>query len=229
MATVQTAISLSLAADHGIVDAGLGQRRIDLAEDAPLTRRAPRLGDGGEPLVRAGLESRQGRHEALGREHEHAAVPSEGAGVEIPLSGLGVRLLNESLGDVCTEEAGDGLAALDVAVRRRRARGHDRERDEAVAVILDELEAKLEPAPELVQRLDDVVGGQHDKDRLGVAFGQHRRRQAHGVDGVAPDGLPEDLLVRKVRQRAADRVAVGFGGADEPVLGRNDTFHAAHR
>src|SRR5205823_4557817 len=127
---------------------------------------------------------------------EDAAVPEVFAGADVLLGGLGVGLLLE-LPDA---EDADALAlgelgpAVDVAVAGGGEGGDDAEGDQGVRVLLGDLGGDVGGAAELLHRLDDVVGGGDQHDRVGVVPGDQGGAQADARRRVAPARLADDVV-----------------------------------
>ena len=98
--------------------------------------------------------------------------------------------------------------------------GHDAERHEGARVGLGDLEGRLEAGEEGVDGLDDLVGGQHCNDGVGVSAMQDGCRPGSCVERVASGRLAEQIGVRHLGQLAGDLVDVGLTSADENALGR---------
>ena len=209
-----------------VVNADLGQLGVHLFEHSLLSGRAPSLTDAVDAFVRGALEPLQRFEELLGRKDEHAAVPSERSRVEILLCGLGIRLLDKALGDVSSLEPGDGSAALHIAVGGGGMRGHDGKGHKARRILFHQLKAQDDFSPELVLRFDDVVRGQHGEHSVGVLFGEHRGREADGVDRVAPHRLAENLLIGETRQHLVNERAMRLTRTQQPAVGLYDTLEA---
>ena len=72
--------------------------------------------------------------------------------------------------------------------------GRDAERDQRLGMLLDQRIAGVDDRLELIDRLDDVVGGEDADGRLRVAPGENGRAEADGVERVAPARLAQELL-----------------------------------
>src|SRR5262249_42358282 len=73
-----------------------------------------------------------------------------------------------------------------------------------------------------VLRLDQVIRRQHDEHRILIELREPRRREPDRIHRVPPHRLPQDLLIRELRQRLPDRLPVLLPRADVPPLRRHE-------
>ena len=143
-----------------------------------------------------------------------AAVPEIAFG-HVGRGGCGVGLFDECL-DLVHVRAIELLAGADVAVIRRRIGGHDAEGDDPPRA----RSPGRAPAglAEFVGFADDVVGGQHEHERLGITFGCKHGGDRDGGPRIAPHRLEHDIgLDAQLAQLLGDDEAeFGVGDDDRP-------------
>ncbi len=170
----------------------------DWAKAARSRRRKPRSLTARVSAVRGGfedlrLEACELVDEGARVQHEDAAVPEEVAVGEIALGGRGVGLLVEGIDAECgTGKAFERAALANVAVAGVGAVGLDAEQDELAGGGDDG--GAADRLDELGFVADDVIGGHHREDCVGVLIdggdGGHRDRGR----GVARHRLEDDAL-----------------------------------
>ena len=132
----------------------------------------------------------------FGAEHKHAAVPVVLPGGKVGFSTLAIRFLHEAGHLVRGVGAvGEGHAALDVSIAGFRGVRHDTEGDQMafIGILLGDADGVVEDR--LV--IDDMVGSEHQHQRIISLAGGLKGRQGDGRGGVAPDRL-ENNVVRQL-------------------------------
>ena len=149
-----------------------------------------------------------------GLEQEVAAVPEIALG-HVAGGGGGVGLLDEGV-DRAHGAAVERRARPDVAVVGRRMRRRDAEGDD---LPLRRGGGGL-PAggAELVGLADDVVGRQHQHDRVRRAASRQHGGDRHGGAGIAPHRLEHDVRLDAALAQLLgdDEAEVGIGDDDRP-------------
>ena len=152
-----------------------------------------------------GGESFELRQDGAGAEQEHAAVPGEAPGGEEGFGRAEVGLFDEAgdrHGDQdCSGLVGCAIAGLgirqgercgrfDVAVAGFRRGGHDAEAHQPAG--LGGGDAGGHGGAESLGLVDDVVGGQHQQQRVGAAGAGLEGRHGHGGSGVTTHRLQQN-------------------------------------
>ena len=162
---------------------------------------------------------------------EHAGVPAEAALGEELLGEVGAGLLPEAGdfgGHLLALQAGDGGsgAAFDIAVGRAGPGGLDSDGDQAVGffgggqrVLHDGLEGGHVG--------DELIGGEHDHEGVGIPRGDESDTEGDGGRGVALGGLRENVLGRQHAGDLADRGFLLGIGQDQDVLPRDQAVEPA--
>ena len=76
---------------------------------------------------------------------------------------------------------------------------------------------------------DEMVGGQHQAHRLGIAPGHPGGGQAAGRGGVAPHGLGQHVFHRQLGKLPAHLVQVQTAGDHQHFSGLHQRSQAVHR
>ena len=104
---------------------------------------------------------------------------------------------------------------------RDQAKRHQR-----LGLLGDDLKRGLDALDELIDRLNNVISGNHRHHRLRIALQQHRRRESDRIGGIAPLGLPQHIVRRQLRQVLQHRRAVTGAGTNEDPIRREQCTQA---
>ena len=129
--------------------------------------------------------------------------------------------------DVLPGNPGDSCALPDVTITGIGPGGLQAEGDRA-AFGCSPSAGGAEHLPELRGLADDMVGGQHHHQRVGIAPQNLVRGQANARRRVARRRLGDNLVSRDAGQAAADVGAQEFVGEDVDAFGRDDTADSTH-
>ena len=122
-------------------------------------------------------------------EQEHAAVPGEATTGQKLLGGGAIGLLHKA-GNRHRRGGIEGLRRFDVAIARLGGRGHDAEGHQAAC--FRRRNARFHRGAELLGFTDDVIGRQHQQQRILTASGGAQCRHTHRRSGVAAHRFQED-------------------------------------
>ena len=214
----------------GVVDGNLFEAREVAGEGGGEGRVVGLGGPGADEGAELRAEAVEGLEDALRGPDEHAGVPGVFAGGEVGAGGFDIGFLDEATDAHEGDAPGGlpGLAGLDVAEAGAGEGGLDADGGQHV-VFRAKAKALAEDVAEDGEVADDVVGGQHAENGLGVAVENPRGGGGDGGGGVAADGFAEHGggVVRS--EEFADGLDEGGVGGDEDVVRRDHAIEAVQR
>ena len=113
----------------------------------------------------------------------------------------------------------DGFSAFDVTEAGRGMGRGDREGHESGRILFDQTESGIKSVGEDRFRFDQVIGGEHGEDRIGIRGGEHRGGEADRVEGVAAARLSQNSLVIDRGDGGSNLISKAFAGADPSSVG----------